>query len=139
MTKDFSCLAGSRTGKALSVFLIVFAIWHISQRTSSSLGSFHGFHGLICCEIRSPCCLRAVKMGKVDKIQSITKNGCIMYCFSAGFRNFVRGECHADERILQIEKKYPVTPELLLSDLVENARCMSLRMCSGNFSAQFDM
>ena len=52
-----------------------------------------------------------------------------MYCFSAGFRNFVRGKGHADERILQIEKESPVMPELRLSSLVENARCMSLRMC----------
>ena len=61
-----------------------------------------------------------------------------MYRFSAGFRNFVRGEGQADERILQIEKESPVTPERRLSDLVEKAQCMSTRMCAGNFAARFD-
>ena len=68
-----------------------------------------------------------------------SKTGCIMYCFSAGFRNFVRGECHANERILQIEKESPVTPELRSSNLVENARCMSLRMCFRDFATRSDL
>ena len=61
-----------------------------------------------------------------------------MYRFSAGFRNFVRDEGQADERILQIEKESPVTPERRLSDLVEKAQCMPTRMYSRNFSVWFD-
>ena len=44
-----------------------------------------------------------------------------MYCFSAGFRKFVRVRDWSDEKILQIEKKSPVMQELLLSNPVENA------------------
>ena len=64
--------------------------------------------------------------------ESRKKNGCIMYCFSALFRNFVRGRDYVDERILQIEKKSPVILGFHLSNLVENARCMSKRVHFGD-------
>ena len=56
--------------------------------------------------------------------------GCIMYCFFACFQNFVRGECHADERILQIEKESPVMPELRLSRVVEPCRKCSMHVAA---------
>ena len=49
-----------------------------------------------------------------------------MYRFLAGFRNFVRGVGHEDERICQIGKEAPANPVLLLSNRVENAQCVSL-------------
>ena len=54
--------------------------------------------------------------------------GCIMYCFSAAFRKFVRSRDYAYERILQIEKESPAIQEILLSSCVEKARDVSLRM-----------